>query len=478
MRPPRFATERSALGESKMKLSLCALALAPFALATTACGGSDSPPAGNTTPIDAGVDAAPVVDAAPPIPDAAPPPVDAAPDVDNGSPSTAYPAPHPALPQVVSGGGAVLAHPKVVPIFYSDYDATLLAGASDFVTQLAAFTSYTTAALSEYGVAGLTAGTPIMLATPAPIGTATAPYDDSMIQSWLAAQLTAADLPLGAPDPNAIYTFFFPASTIISMGGGQGQASLSCQDFGGYHDNIDIAVPNGDGGVATQPIAYAVVPSCSDFGGLSGIDMVTGAGSHEIAEAATDPFPSEDLTGYSSVDDNHLVWELVLGGGEIGDMCAQNQDAFFKPTGFDYTVQRIWSNASATANHDPCVPAASAAYFNSAPNLTDTLALPFGGATTQGVKVLAGDTATIDIDLFSDAATSGPWTVRAVEPQTMMGAAATLDLSLDRTTGVNGEKLHLTIKTLTANSYGLSAFLLESTLGTQTVFWPGLVQTK
>ncbi len=464
-----------------MKLSLCLVALAPFALATAACGGSDSPPASNTPAVDAGVDAALVVDAAAPTPDAAAAPVDAAPDVDNGSSSTPYPAPHPPLPQVVSGGGAVLAHPKVVPIFFSDYDASLQSGASDFVTQLAAFTSYTTAALSEYGVDELTAGTPIVLTTAAPIGTMTAPYDDSMIQSWLAAELTAADAPLGAPDPNAIYTIFFPASTIISMGGGQGQtASLSCNDFGGYHDNIDIAVPPADGGagVVTQSIAYAVVPSCSNFNGLSGIDMVTGAASHEIAEAASDPFPSEQLTGYSSLDDNHVVWELVLGGGEIGDMCAQNANAFFKPTGFDYTVQRIWSNASAMANHDPCVPAAGTAYFNSAPNLTDTVALPFGGSTTQGVKILAGDTGTIEIDLFSDSATTGPWTVMAVEPQTGAGTAATLDLSLDRSTGVNGEKLHLTIKTLTANSYGLSAFLLVSTLGAETVYWPGLVQTK
>jgi hypothetical protein len=463
-----------------MKLSLRVLALAPFALATAACGGSDS--AGAATP-DAGVDAA-QVDAA--AHDAAATPVDAstvvdaAPDVDNGSPSTTYPAPHPAPPQVVSGGGVVLQHPKIVPIFFADYDATLQAGATDFVTQLALLQSYTTATLSEYGVAGLTAGTPIILTEDAPVGTAAAPYDDSSIESWLASKLTSNDSQFGTADPNTIYTVFFPASTIISLGQDMsGQASLSCQDFGGYHNNIDLAAGGDDAGAdaGTQPIAYAVIPSCTNFHNLSGIDMITGAASHEIAEASSDPFPAETLTGFSDVDQNHVVWDFVLGGGEIGDMCAQYPDAFFKPTGFDYFVQRIWSNAAALAGHDPCVPVDATVYFNSAASLPDMVTLPFGGGiATQGVKVLTGDTATVEIDLFSDGATTGPWTVTATEPT--MGTATSLDLSLDRSSGVNGEKLHLTIKTVTPNSYGLSVFLLTSTLGTQTTYWAGLVQTK
>jgi hypothetical protein len=469
--------DRGATGDSTMKLSLLVFALAPFAVATVACGGTDavgtpSPDAGP----DAAVDAAPL-DAGSTAPDAAP--LDAAPDVDNGAPSTMYPAPHPLPPQVVEGGGVVLAHPKVVPIFFADYDATLQSGATDFVTQLAALTSYTSATLSEYGVAGLTAGTPIILTEDAPVGTTAAPYDDSSIETWLSNKLTSNDPQFGAPDPNVIYTIFFPASTIISLGQDMsGQPSLSCTSFGGYHNDIDIAAGGGDAGAdaGTQSIAYAVIPSCSNFHALSGIDMITAAASHEIAEASSDPFPAETLTGYSDVDQNHIVWDFVLGGGEIGDMCAQYPDAFFKPAGFDYYVQRIWSNAAALAGHDPCVPADAPVYFNSAANLPDTVTLPFGGFTTQGVKVLTGDTATVEIDLFSDGATSGPWTVTATEPT--MGTANSLDLSLDRSTGVNGEKLHLTVKTVAPNSYGLSVFLLTSTLGTQTTYWAGMVQTK
>ncbi len=463
-----------------MKLSLCLLATTPFALAAVGCGSSDS--SGATPALDAGVDAA-QVDAA--GHDAGTPPVDAstvvdaAPDVDNGSPSTTYPAPHPAPPQVVSGGGVVLQHPKVVPIFFADYDPTLQSGVTDFVTQLALLQSYTSATLSEYGVAGLTAGTPIVLTEDAPVGTTTTPYDDSSIESWLATKLTSNDPQFGTADPSTIYTIFFPASTTISLGQSMtGQPSLSCQDFGGYHNNIDLAAGGADAGAdaGTQPIAYAVIPSCTDFHNLSGIDMITGAASHEIAEASTDPFPAETLTGFSDVDQNHIVWDFALGGGEIGDMCAQYDDAFFKPSGFDYYVQRMWSNAAALAGHDPCVPVDASVYFNSAANLPDMVTLPFGGITTQGVKVLTGDSQTIEIDRFSDGATTGPWTVTATEPT--MGAATSLELSLDRSTGVNGEKLHLTIKTVTPNTYGLSVVLLTSTLGAQTTYWAGLVQTK
>jgi hypothetical protein len=50
-----------------------------------------------------------------------------------------------------------------------------------------------------------------------------------------------------------------------------------------------------------------------------------------------------------------------------------------------------------------------------------------------------------------------------------------LTLSLDRTQGQNGEKLHLSITTLKKSQYGAAAFLLTSTLGAQKNVWFGLV---
>ena len=53
-------------------------------------------------------------------------------------------------------------------------------------------------------------------------------------------------------------------------------------------------------------------------------------------------------------------------------MCVGEQGAFFKPTDVGFMVQRTWSNSSALANHDPCVPnLAGVPYFQSAPQLNE-----------------------------------------------------------------------------------------------------------
>ena len=46
-------------------------------------------------------------------------------------------------------------------------------------------------------------------------------------------------------------------------------------------------------------------------GGLSAFDTLTGTTSHELIEAATDPYPYQN-TAYGSVDDGHISWLFVL----------------------------------------------------------------------------------------------------------------------------------------------------------------------
>ena len=55
------------------------------------------------------------------------------------------------------------------------------------------------------------------------------------------------------------------------------------------------------------------------------------------------------------------------------------------------------------------------------------------------------------------------------------GGAPTLELSLDRSTGQNGDKLHLSITATKAGYYGGSQFQLTSSLGGQTTSWIGYV---
>src|SRR5206468_11189841 len=121
--------------------------------------------------------------------------------------------------------------------------------------------------------------------------------------------------------------------------------------------------------------------------------------------------------GYAQVDDADVAWMFVLGGAETGDMCAQQASSFTKFAELPaYTVQRFWSNASAAAGHDPCVPSLPGeVYFQSAPVLPDMVSLTGLPVPLKGVQIPVGQSKVISVDLFSDAPTSGPWTVQALD---------------------------------------------------------------
>ena len=186
----------------------------------------------------------------------------------------------------------------------------------------------------------------------------------------------------------------------------------------------------------------------------------------------------QTATAFGRVDDDHLVWEFVLGGGEIGDMCASNPGAFYKPQGFDFTVQRAWSNKQAAASHDPCSPALGAPYFNSAPVLNDDIQLNLGGGqmiTTKGVQIPVGQSKVVELDLYSDAPTSGDWSVKAVDGAELMQQPTNLTFSYDKTTGRNGDKINMTVTVSSMGQDGVETFLLVSRLNGQESFWVGLV---
>jgi hypothetical protein len=402
--------------------------------------------------------------------------VDAAPDQDNGAPSSTYPAFKPDVPQLVDFGGPLVSHPKIVPIFFPNdpYAAQL----QQFVDTLGA-TPFYQANTQEWGIAAATGEQGVQLTETAPPS-----ISDSQIQTWLLGKLSGAasgdagvdsgtdggDPVFPPPDGDTVYVVYYPAGTTITFGGGQRQSQgTSCQDFGGYHSDFAFG---------SQFVSYAVIPRCSSFGPLQGFDVVTGASSHEILEAVTDPYP-QDNPAYAQVDDAHLFWVFLLGGGENGDMCAQFPDSFYKPVGYDFTVQRCWSNVLSRAGHDPCAPQLPGeVYFNSMPVLPDKVALDLGGGqsvTTEAVKIPVGQSRTIDVDLFSDGPTSGPWSLEARDDAQLMGGSPNLQLAFDRQSGVNGEKLHLTIKVLSASQFNAEGFWIFSTLGSQMKIWLGLV---
>jgi hypothetical protein len=395
------------------------------------------------------------------LPDAAL--ADAPPSSETGIPPSPDPAdaaasdafvmgPHPTPPQVRNQGGPVLDHPVLTAITYDGYD--LRSTAEDVIATIGA-SDYWKAATSEYGVGAPTVRAPIHLAETAP-----ALIDDLAIQSWLAARLDGTHPEFGTPTQNTVFVIFYPTGTTVT------NATLqSCQAFGGYHGAVGI----GAGGA--QAVPYVVVPECSSSAGLAA--TMEASSSHELVEASTDPFGTVTRPGvaWSDVDADHLVWEALLGGGEVTDLCQLLYSSKIIPFPYAHLVQRSWSNAAARAGHDPCVPGyPGEVYFAAAGVLPDTVTFHSGGLDhqTKGVLIDVGASRTIEVDLWSDAPpVLGPWTVSAIDMSPLLGGPAdSLAFAWDATTGTNGTKLHLTITVKKAAGLaGGQAFMIQSDAG-------------
>ncbi len=413
--------------------ALRALSTVFFASLAVACGGSVA-----GTDSDSGAAGSGTVTS-----DAGRVPVDSGQTQDDATSDSGVPFPawHPPAPQVISFGGAVLSPVKIVPVFYAG--DPLQSKVEQMLQQLPQ-SSYWTAISKEYGVGSMTIATSIVLNEAAPTK-----IDDSEIAAWLAQKADGTHAPWPKAELQQMFAVFYPASTVITL-----QNSQSCYGFGAYHNESVVDGIN---------FAYGVMPRCGGGGQLGPIDYLTVALSHEIVEAATDPYV-QSSPAYQAVDFDHYTWSFFP-GGEVADMCTYERQANQQLVGSFY-VQRSWSNQSAKASHDPCVPALSQPYFNSAPDLKDTVKIGFGGGSvsTKGAKIPVGQSKTIDVYLFSDAPTSA-WSVDATDAATLQGQSAELSFSWDKTSGQNGDVLHLTIKALKASNYGISLFVLRSQQG-------------
>ncbi|HEY1956236.1 MAG TPA: hypothetical protein VGH28_11495 [Polyangiaceae bacterium] len=424
----------------RTKLSIASII---FASLLAAC--SDSPDA-----TDAGDDAGPSDEAAAP---------DAGSDVDNGAPSTTYPAFTIDAPQVRNlGKGPVFATPRVVPIFFQSDDAGFTAQLTTFLNAMAASTFWGPQ-VSEYGVGKLTIAAPVTLAQTPPAALAS-----SDIRAWVATEL-ASDASFPQPDASTIYAIFYPSGTTVTSNNG-----TSCVDFWAFHSEASFQ---------NQLVSYAVAPRCAKFpqgfygASLTGVDAVSAPISHEIIEASTDPFGPTEIA-WASPDDAHAYWPLLAGGPEVTDYCYPFEASYYAPSDVGHSVARSWSNAAAAAGHDPCVPADAIPYFNAMPVMPDdvTVTSPTAKGTAKGLRLPVGTSKTIDLDLFSDAPTSGPWTV-SVDP-----FSASLALTLDRTKGQNGEKLHLTVTAKTKSPDGWDGILIESSLAGRNNYWLAYVTNQ
>jgi hypothetical protein len=367
-----------------------------------------------------------------------------------------FPASHPPPPTEESAGGPILEQPTVTPIFFSGDDSNVETLVGNFLTALSA-SPYWTEVTSEYGVGGLMVYPAIQLPVSAPPA-----VQDADVQTLLLTALNGDNSTFPTPADGTILAVLYPSGTSITDSSGL----ASCVDFGGYHGSIQLDAAHG-----SQNVGYIVLPRCSSFDGLTDTDALTASLSHELIESATDPFSSNPA--YNGPDDAHAFWPLALGGGEVTDMCGQTNASYVEAIP-PYWVARSWSNASAAAGHDPCLPTTPCtAYFASVPVLTDSVMID--SVTMPDVHIPAGQTGTIELDLFSDGPTSGPWSVAVTQVNGDPSTVGQLGFSLDESSGQNGDVLHLSITVQQASEVEIEPFYVFSTLGRQQSVWIGLV---
>jgi len=375
---------------------------------------------------------------------------------EGGGDADAAPAPYPAFPpavgQIVNNKGGVLAKPKIVTVTWAgDENAAALQTFDDTLVA----SSYWATTTSEYGVGPATSGAANHVVVPTP---PTSPWDVADIDTWI--QQTATSAPAGWPanDSETLYVLFIPTTVQVTDSG-----QNACDFYGGYHtqtyDNNGL-----------NPVIYALIPEgCYSLSGMPLMQTATESASHELVEGVTDP---SGYAGWDAFPPNNLAWSLWNDDQtEVADACESYTDGYYLGTGdLPYWLSRTWSNASAKAGHDPCVPAPSGPYNNVTPLGLETMnvnaliynpdgSTSVGPFTTKGWRIAPGATATVQVGFYSDAPMDA-WTVNALEgdcctyPWTEVLTVKPASFS-----GKNGDTVSLSITVKNAPAQGTAALL-------------------
>lgn len=327
-----------------------------------------------------------------------------APSTNDPPPSAPFvQASHPAPLAIPSGGGVVLASPKIAVVTFAGYSfADSIEAMADFVPT----SSWLAAVSSEYGVGTPSVVAKVRLADPAPVFASSTAF-----AAWVTTEsLPAADF----------YAFVFPPDADFT----DPQIGALCNDFSGYHD-----------AQGTSAYTFAVIGTCPKrVAGLTDAEQAERVLSHELVEAMTDPFG----TGFAARDPE-LPFSYV-GGGELADVC----DGVVREGGFVFS--RSWSNASAAAGLDPCQPSASTYYFNVSPS------------SLSVQHVAAGTSVTLALTGFSTAETSD-WVLQNVPGRQEFFPQVTIDASQIN----NGRTATMTLSVPAGTAPGATAaFFLRS----------------
>ncbi len=387
------------------------------------------------------------------VPDAGPPPV--------WVPDDSGVALHP--PIMHNYGGVTLQNPVLVPMtFEGDENRDPI---EDFIASIGC-SSYWRATTADYGIGDAVMGQPVHMTDTPPTS-----IDDGSIALFIRQKILNKTIPQ-AVQGQTLYIIYYPNSTDITL-----QGEHSCESFGGYHNSFGL--PDG------TLVSYAVIPNCGSFDQLGGIDELTGTSSHELLEAATDPYVDEQpsVSAYEFPEPNGIAFGLV-GGGEVGDLCIFENDAFFMPTDLPFYVQHTWVSHAAYEGHDPCQPTTNT-YFNAAPELPDSVTIPpqvvaalgvSGTLVSTGAQIGVGQNKTINVKLITDGAWSSPIALDARDYNYFMGGKPNLNFTFSKQTANAGDTVQLTISRLGTNTdLGVEPFVIESTSQGQHENWWALV---
>ncbi|KAI8914263.1 hypothetical protein EDD86DRAFT_198903 [Gorgonomyces haynaldii] len=150
-------------------------------------------------------------------------------------------------------------------------------------------------------------------------------FDSTDIQSLVQSLAQQGQI---RPNANTYYPIHLAPGISVTLEG----TGTTCKEICAYHSATQF---NG------QNIYYGVIPDpgCSSCGKYdTDAEAVTSAASHELVEAVTDP-----AVGLASGLGAPLAW-YDRQAGEIGDMCANNDEWLQGGNGNWYKVQKIWSN--------------------------------------------------------------------------------------------------------------------------------------
>ena len=354
---------------------------------------------------------------------------------DGGVPSASvYPAFKPDVGQLKLNGGPLVTAAKIVTVTWStDPNAAAL---ESFDDKLGA-SDYWKTTIGEYGIGAATSGAANHVhVTTAPPAASTA----QEVETWLAAQVGNAAGGWPAYDASTIYVVYIPTATQLTPPGP-------------YHSETMVG--------ANAHVPFVVIDE-NAHGTTPLLDAVTAAASHEIAETATNPRDLSEGTdlGLVDFDSMHLAYQISTGDNEVGDLCEGRADSvFLGPADLPVSLQRLWSNKSASAGHDPCVPAPAEPYYNVTPLDPETVSVfvdtDSTASTSLGYRIGIGAKKTIKVGFYSDAAVPGPWTLTAVEGNYFSPASNhRLTIAITQGSGKNGDIGTIDV---TANAQSLGA---------------------